>query len=265
MRLGHQRGVLAAGLGLALGMLTATQATAATITGSIGAIHPFTVYDLATGTDDWSAYGGLGASGTPTTDYTYNAAGGSIGAIAVTDGTGYTATLWGPIKFAYGPAAGTYATPTGVSWVDVNPVVADKGAGGSQLTFTHTLLAGSEQLKIFVLTKSYDDAKVDVLAKIGSDTFSQTMALPESLDSNDNSMGDFGKGRFGIVTLDISNAAALQPLEFTLTGNYAGESPISWWGVGIAGVSVTAVPEPATLGLLALSSVMLCVRRRAKA
>ena len=254
-----KKDVCAAGALTVTALLALSAAQAAAITGNIGAagaITAYKTYDISTGTSDWAAFGGLGQGGTAA-DFTYkqSAAANSFGAVTVLQGTGYTTVINGPIKFAYGAAGGTYATATGVASVDVNPAVADRGSGLSQLSFTHTMLAASEDLQVFVVTKNYADNAVDVLVTIpGSASYSQTLTMPDALDGSPPyaPMGDFFKGSFGIVTLNVAGASVGDTLTFTLTGNYAGKTPAGWWGVGIAGATATAVPEPAFIGVLGI-------------
>jgi hypothetical protein len=231
-------------------------ANAATISGSTGSAGTFlvyTAYDLSTGTTDWAAFGGLGQGGAAS-DFTYKQGASSFSPLTVVQGTGYTSGLSGVIKFAYGPAGGTYATATGVSSVDVNPAVADKGGGGSQLSFTHSMLGTAETLQVFIYSKADESNVVDVQATIaGSPAYAQTLTLPTAY---------VNKGNYGIVSVNVADATIGETLTFSVTGNYAGLSPAGWWGIGLAGATATAVPEPATIGLLASSAALLIRRRR---
>lgn len=227
--------------------IAAGAAQAATITGSAADYPNYTVFDLSpAGTSDWVMYGGSTAA-----DVTTGLASSSFGALSVVSGNGpYMATLSGGLKVAH--LAGFGAFPSATASFDANPVVVDSGTTAA-LSFTHRLLAPQETLKVMVMTKAPAQLWYDASASIGSDSWS-IVNQPVSVGA---------KTQLSVVTLEISGATD-DVLTFTMKSNYSNNtSPQNWWGVGIGGASVAAaVPEPASLGLLAVGAAALCARRR---
>jgi len=228
-------------------------AGAGAISGSMVTPVAYSVQDLSDGTTDWVAYGGLGVAGTAT-DKTSKTASSSFGNVVLTAGSGpYTQTVWGPIKFAHDEGYGSY--PAATTSIDANPVCANS-ASLAQLRFTHTLLGEEETIDVFVFTKHASLEWVDVSANLNTGgSWSVTNQQLPTVVAN--------KGCYGIVRLHVEEASAGDQLTFVLSSNYSNNTnPQSWWGVSIAGATATAVPEPATMGLLVLGGIAGVMRRR---
>ncbi len=197
--------------------------------------------DISTGASDW-VYFGLNSAGsysiTPSTK-----AGGPNSFSALTGGNlvdGFQngtapqyATGFNFLSFSGG-------SPTSS---DTSNIYAYSSFTPSSFSFTQTLLGSSEVMDVYL--NSYN-ANHDITASLssgGSYTFNN--ALPQS-------------SLAGELTLNIAGAPG-----DTLTFSDTAVSTGQFANIGIQAVTVTAVPEPTTIGLVALAgSVALIARKR---
>lgn len=236
-------GATIAGLAMA-----APSASAGTITGTLAAAPSSSAagpIDISTGASDWVYYG-LSASGTvsPITPATMSGGPNSFGALTgndLVDGYFSSSTT---IQPATGLNFLSFSGGTTVS-SDTSNIYAYSSFTPSSFSFTQTLLGTSETMNVYL--NDYN-ANHDISASLssGGSYTNADATLPQS-------------GIAGVLTLSITGSPG-DTLTFTDTGVSTG----SFANIGIQGVTVTAVPEPVPLSLLAVAgSLFLITRRRA--
>lgn len=222
-------------------------ASAGTITGTLAAAPSSSAaspIDISTGASDWSYYG-LSASGTvsPITPSTMSGGPNSFGTLTgsnLVDGYFSSSTT---IQPATGLNFLSFSGGTTVS-SDTSNVYAYSSFTPSSFSFTQTLLGTSETMNVYL--NAYN-ANHDISASLssGGSYTNAAATLPQS-------------GQAGVLTLKITGSPG-DTLTFTDTGVSTG----SFANIGIQAVTVTAVPEPGVIGLLAAagSVALLCSRR----
>lgn len=239
-------GVLAsAGIAAASIILPVTSANAGTITGTLAAAPSSSAaspIDISSGASDWVYYG-LSASGTvsPITPATMAGGPNSFGALTgndLVDGYFSSSTT---IQPATGLNFLSFSGGTTVS-SDTSNIYAYSSFTPSSFSFTQTLLGASETMNVYL--NDYN-ANHDISASLSSGgSYTNTDAtLPQS-------------GIAGVLTLSITGSPG-DTLTFTDTGVSTG----SFANIGIQGVTVTAVPEPAPLCLLAVAGSLFLITR----
>ena len=169
---------------------------------------------------------------------------------------------------------GGYVTFTGASsgasenFVFVNGPFGTNAAGvsGNSLSFTSNLLAPSETLNVYLL--SYN-SRTDINATLASSSgggllgsFTTDVVLPSSVNDDPDNNGA-GHG-YGILTLNISGASTGDVLTLSdATDISTVPSPADNANVGFQAADVV-VPEPATIGLVAVGGMGLLLLRRRK-
>jgi hypothetical protein len=133
---------------LSLILLSSSPAPAATIIGNISAVDEYEPgYDLSTGTSDWVVYGGVGALGSVADKTSKFGISDSFGNLTSSLGGINPMGFNGRLKVTYTGGLGSYAG--NVNQADAAPVVSQSSTAPN-LSFTHTLLSGSETVEIFV-------------------------------------------------------------------------------------------------------------------
>ncbi|MDA8376980.1 MAG: PEP-CTERM sorting domain-containing protein [Planctomycetia bacterium] len=218
--------------------------------------------DISNGTAAWVYYGYNGQSTGMNTD-SANAA--NFSSIKCPTNT---LSPW-----TTGPAG--YVTFTGASsgasenFVFVNGPFGSNAAGisGNSLSFTTDLLAPSETLNVYLI--SYN-SRTDITATLASSSgggslgsFTTDAVLPSPVNDDPDNNGT-GHG-YGILTLNISGASTGDVLTVTdATDISTVTSPANNANVGFQAADVV-VPEPATIGLVAVGGIGLLLLRRRKA
>ena len=227
--------------------MSAPSASAGTITGTLAAAPASSAaspIDISTGASDWVYYG-LSASGTvsPITPSTMSGGPNSFGTLTgsnLVDGYFSSSTT---IQPATGLNFLSFSGGTAVS-SDTSNVYAYSSFTPSSFSFTQTLLGTSETMNVYL--NAYN-ANHDISASLssGGSYANASATLPQS-------------GQAGVLTLNITGSPG-DTLTFTDTGVSTG----SFANIGIQAVTVTAVPEPGVIGLLAAagSLALLCSRR----
>ena len=216
-----------AALATSVALLAVASADGGTITGALSApvSSPSSPIDISSGTADWVYYGNNAVatqpdrkSGGPASfsDATITT---DVGMVISTDSMTY-------LSFSGG-------TPTASATADQNFIFGHNAGGG--VSFTHTLLAATEKLSVYLVTYNAMSDLTATLSTGGS--YSATdVALP--LTDGDGT----GAGHsFGVLELTISGTVG-ETLTFSTTVNTAHGS-----GDPCSGIQASvAVPEPAT-------------------
>jgi hypothetical protein len=226
-------------------VISSVGASAGTITGNMAsapASSAASPIDISTGASDWE-YFGLSASGsyaiTPAT------MAGGPNSFSTLSGNGLVDGFsnGGTPQYATGLNFLSFSGGTPVS-SDTSDVYAYSQYTPSAFSFTQTLLGTSETMDIYL--NAYN-ANHDITASLSSGgTFSYDGALPQS-------------GVAGQLTLDITGNVG-----DTFTFNDTDVSTGQYANIGIQAVTVTAVPEPTTLCLLAAAGSLALMASRRK-
>jgi hypothetical protein len=236
----HLNKLLWAVIALLVGIASGNSQTAA-ITGDLTAPPVYTSDDISAGTTDW-AYFGLGGG---TTDIDSKAGGpASFSPIANGASVGTDSRMF--LSFTGG-------TPTASVTDERNFVFPQQSTLGT-LSFTTTLFASDETIQIYLA--GYD-SRGDFTASLSSGaTFSLTdQILPYSDDGD----GTGQNHTYGLLTLTVSDAAVDDVLTFTSANNYDNVSNSSFGSIGIqaATATITVVPEPGSVTLIALGALVI--------
>lgn len=226
-------------------LMVAAGAYGETVTGvlSSGSSSPSSPIDISAGTTDWAYYGKQGGvtSGSATLFAPDVKSGGAasfsnVTAIGKTSdwtaGTGDDSQNY--LSFSGG-------TPTASSSADRHFVYTTTSE-----SFTHTLLATSETLTIYLTDAGSNPINsVSLTATLGNSTYSAAkVTLPYAYDSSHT---------YGVLALTVSGTVG-EVLTFTMT-NEGGEN--SSIGIQAATVTVGSLPEPNTAMLLGAGTIGL--------
>ncbi|MGC9258517.1 MAG: PEP-CTERM sorting domain-containing protein, partial [Phycisphaerae bacterium] len=136
------------------------------------------------------------------------------------------------------------------------------GSSTNNFYFTTNLIAPSETLNLYLISF---DSKSNISATLpdGGSFTADSVVLPYSPASDTDGTGT-GHG-YGILSLNITGGTVGETLTFTDTNNITGmsSSSDSYSNVGIQAANVV-VPEPATLGLVAIGGLGLLLLNRRK-
>lgn len=135
------------------------------------------------------------------------------------------------------------------------------GSNTNNFYFTTNLIAPSETLNLYLITY---DSKSNISATLpdGGSFTADGVVLPYSPASDTDGTGT-GHG-YGILSLHITGGTVGETLTFTDTNYITGVNNDSYSNVGIQAANVV-VPEPATIGLVAVGGMGLLLLRRRKA
>ncbi len=237
---------LSAAVGIAvMGIaLPAPGANAGTISGTMAAAPSSSAgspIDISTGASDWIYYG-VSASGTysPITPSTMSGGPNSFSALT---GKGLVDGYGSPVTYAAGNNFLSFSGGTTVSSETSNTYTFSAWTP-SGFSFTQSLLGPSETMNVYLNAYNADQGIAVSLSSGG--TYTYNGALPQ------------GAGAAGVLTMNIAGSPG-DTLTFTDTGTSTGSNG----NIGIQAVTVTAVPEPGVIGLLAaVGSLALLASRR---
>jgi hypothetical protein len=242
--------------------LLGSAAQAATITGSFTdpEYAAYTKMDLSADTDGWVAYGYNNTQSALSTK-----AGGQGNFSALMDESGNALTSSnlvipsnGRIKLKWSDGAPTATFDADATWIES---IEGSGNNGKGLSFTTTLFASSETLRVLVASKN-SSAHAALSAVIDS------AGNPGSYSVTDVNLSDYNTHTnhdpYALLTLNIATATVGDVLTFKITSDFtsAGAARQNWWAVGLSAATVSAVPEPACVGLLAVGGLLARRRRR---
>ena len=223
----------------------------------------YTPINIATGVSAWLYYG--------YTDQGSYTAGSPSGGMMNTDTN--NAAAFSPLNF------NTNSSQTGLSgstgWMELTYPGASpssstafifdqapsSGSSTNNFYFTTNLIASSETLNLYLI--SYD-SKSNISATLpdGGSFTADGVVLPYSPASDTDGTGT-GHG-YGILSLNITGGTIGETLTLTDTNNITGVNNDSYSNVGIQAANVV-VPEPATIGLVAVGGMGLLLLKRRKA
>ncbi|MGC9261597.1 MAG: PEP-CTERM sorting domain-containing protein [Phycisphaerae bacterium] len=262
-----------AGAAMACMALTAAHAQASTITGVFSSppasansdvTTNYTPINIATDAAAWVYYG--------YTDQSSYTGGSTAGGMMNTDASNVAS--FSPLNYnanstqsgggLSGATGWMQLTYPGASPTSSTAFIFDQAPSGGSSTnnfyFTTNLIAPAETLNLYLI--SYD-SKSNITATLpdGGTFTADSVVLPYSPASDTDGTGK-GHG-YGILSLNITGGTVGQTLTFTDTNNITGVSNDSYSNVGIQAANVV-VPEPATLGLVAVGGLGLLLLKRRK-
>ena len=209
-----------------------------TVTGVLtsGISSPSSPIDISAGATDWAYYGKQGGvtSGSVTlfaADVKSGGAGSFSSVTAIGKTSDWTAGT-GDDSQNYLSFSG--GTPNASSTADRHFIYTTTSE-----SFTHTLLATSETLTIYLTDAAPNPINsVDLTATLGSSTYSAAkVTLPHAYDSSHT---------YGALCLTVSGTVG-EVLTFTMTNEGGNNSSI---GIQAATVTINSVPEPHTASLI---------------
>ena len=135
------------------------------------------------------------------------------------------------------------------------------GSNTNNFYFTTNLIAPSETLNLYLI--SYDSkSNISAMLPDGGSFTDTGVVLPYSPPGDADGTGS-GHG-YGVLSLHITGGTVGETLTFTDTNNITGVNNDGYSNVGIQAANVV-VPEPATLGLVAVGGLGLLLLKRRKA